>query len=101
MCLPRVHLPLCPHSLQIGAQWLQQRGHLQLQPGQMNFLWVVSFPLLEEEDGKLCASHHPFTAPLAADVQKLEHTLVLFACVQHCRTHAAQSMTSFALEPFT
>jgi aspartyl-tRNA synthetase len=32
------------------------------------FLWVVDFPLFEEdEDGAITFSHHPFTAPLSID----------------------------------
>lgn len=34
------------------------RGHEELA-----FLWVVDFPLFEEEEGKLTFSHHPFTSP--------------------------------------
>lgn len=30
---------------------------------QLAFLWVIDFPLFEEEDGKLTFSHHPFTSP--------------------------------------
>ncbi len=37
-------------------------------------LWVTEFPLLEfhEEDGRWYSMHHPFTAPLDEDVDKLE-----------------------------
>jgi aspartyl-tRNA synthetase len=32
------------------------------------FLWVVDFPLFEEEeDGSITFSHHPFTAPMSLD----------------------------------
>lgn len=36
--------------------------------------WVVDFPMFEynEEDGKLAASHHPFTSPKDSDVELLE-----------------------------
>ncbi|MGD9420791.1 MAG: aspartate--tRNA ligase [Verrucomicrobiota bacterium JB025] len=39
-----------------------------------NFLWVVDFPLLaqDEETGEWCAVHHPFTRPHADDMDKLE-----------------------------
>ena len=38
-----------------------------------DFLWVVDFPLFEEdEDGRLKAMHHPFTSPNPEDVDKLE-----------------------------
>jgi len=38
------------------------------------FLWVTDFPLVEysEEDRRYYALHHPFTAPKAADLGKLE-----------------------------
>ncbi|MEW6057776.1 MAG: aspartate--tRNA ligase [Bdellovibrionota bacterium] len=38
-----------------------------------NFLWVTSFPLLQYEssDGRWYACHHPFTAPVPEDVEKL------------------------------
>ncbi|MGE5573267.1 MAG: aspartate--tRNA ligase [Bacillota bacterium] len=41
---------------------------------EMAFAWVVDFPLLEfsEEEGRLVAVHHPFTAPLEEDLNLLE-----------------------------
>lgn len=38
------------------------------------FLWVRDFPLLEwdDEDGRWCAMHHPFTAPHPEDLHLLE-----------------------------
>jgi aspartyl-tRNA synthetase len=38
------------------------------------FLWVTDFPLLEyhEDDGRWYSMHHPFTAPMDEDVDKLE-----------------------------
>ncbi len=38
------------------------------------FTWVTDFPLLEyhEEDARWYSTHHPFTAPLDEDVDKLE-----------------------------
>ncbi len=58
-------------------------GHLRLQAGdklglrkagELNFLWVEDFPLFEpgDEPGRLAAKHHPFTAPLPADLDLLE-----------------------------
>ena len=39
-----------------------------------DFLWVTDFPLVEfkEEDSRYYALHHPFTAPLAADLPRLQ-----------------------------
>lgn len=41
---------------------------------ELNFLWVVDFPLLAfgAEDNKWSAVHHPFTRPIAEDVAKLD-----------------------------
>ena len=40
----------------------------------VNLAWVTEFPLLEyvEEEKRYVAMHHPFTAPLADDLDKLE-----------------------------
>ncbi len=40
----------------------------------INLAWVTEFPLLEyvEEEKRYVAMHHPFTAPLAEDLDKLE-----------------------------
>jgi aspartyl-tRNA synthetase len=40
----------------------------------LNFLWVVDFPLLQfaAEENRWVAVHHPFTRPLAADLAALE-----------------------------
>lgn len=37
------------------------------------FLWVTEFPMFEysEEEGRFVAKHHPFTAPMDEDVDKL------------------------------
>ena len=37
---------------------------------ELNFLWVIDFPLLEwdEEDKRFKAMHHPFTSPIASDI---------------------------------
>lgn len=45
---------------------------------QYNFLWVTDFPLLEydAEAGRYTAKHHPFTMPLAEDLQYLETDLL-------------------------
>lgn len=37
-------------------------------------LWIVEFPLFEydEEEGRYVAKHHPFTAPMDEDIDKIE-----------------------------
>lgn len=44
-------------------------------PGDYKLLWITEFPLLEydEEDGRYYAMHHPFTMPMAEDIEYLEH----------------------------
>ena len=41
---------------------------------EQNFLWVVDFPLFEynEEEKRYVAKHHPFTAPVEEDIDKME-----------------------------
>ncbi|HSJ33672.1 MAG TPA: aspartate--tRNA ligase [Acidimicrobiia bacterium] len=34
---------------------------------ELAFVWVIDFPLFEEEDGKLTFSHHPFTSPMSIE----------------------------------
>ena len=41
----------------------QPGGH-----GELNFSWIVDFPVFEEsDDGELSPVHHPFTAPVSVD----------------------------------
>ena len=55
------------------ADLLKTQGKLAIPPGQFNFLWVIDFPLLafDKEQNRWYSSHHPFTAPVAEDVQFL------------------------------
>ncbi len=45
-----------------------------LDPNEFKMLWVVEFPLLEydEEENRYCAKHHPFTMPMAEDLEYLD-----------------------------
>ncbi len=53
-------------------------GALRLELGrpsgheELAFLWVVDFPLFEEEDGKITFSHHPFTSPVSLEQMRNE-----------------------------
>ncbi len=55
-------------------------GHLRIEiakrlnlidENELNFLWVIDFPLLEwdEEEKRYTAMHHPFTSPIAEDIE--------------------------------
>ena len=52
---------------------------LPIDPLQLNFLWVVDFPLLaySAEDNKWNAVHHPFTRPKAEDRELLKDSTKL------------------------
>ncbi len=45
-----------------------------IRKGDYEFLWVTEFPMFEysEEEGRFVAKHHPFTAPMDEDLDKLE-----------------------------
>jgi len=45
-----------------------------MDPNNFQLLWVTEFPMFEfsEEDGRLVAVHHPFTAPMDEDIELLE-----------------------------
>jgi aspartyl-tRNA synthetase len=57
-----------------AAQLLVKRGKLTIRHDDWKFLWVVDFPLMsfDEESNRYVATHHPFTAPVADDVQYLD-----------------------------
>lgn len=63
-----------PTRTQLGTLRLELgRRHELISPTAFNPLWVVDFPLLEwdEESQRFYAMHHPFTAPKAEDVEKM------------------------------
>lgn len=51
-----------------------ERQRIEIRSDDWRFLWVTDFPLMlwEEDLGRYVAAHHPFTAPLAEDLHKLE-----------------------------
>jgi aspartyl-tRNA synthetase len=55
------------------ADVLKAQGKLTIDPNAFEFLWVVDFPLLsfDKEMNRWYSSHHPFTAPVAEDIQLL------------------------------
>ena len=56
------------------ADYLEKLGKLKKDPAQLDFHWVVDFPLLRKdpEHPNMVASHHPFTAPVEEDLPILE-----------------------------
>ena len=53
------------------ADVLKEQGKLTIPADRFDFLWVVDFPLLsfDKEQNRWYSSHHPFTAPVAEDVE--------------------------------
>ncbi|HET6872248.1 MAG TPA: aspartate--tRNA ligase, partial [Sporolactobacillaceae bacterium] len=59
----------------LGALRLKLGNDLGLiDESKLNFLWVTEFPLLgwDEEAGRFVAEHHPFTSPMAEDLDLLK-----------------------------
>jgi aspartyl-tRNA synthetase len=56
------------------ADVLKGQGKLTIPADRFDFLWVVDFPLLsfDKEQNRWYSSHHPFTAPVAADIPLLK-----------------------------
>jgi aspartyl-tRNA synthetase len=65
-----------PANEVLGRVRLRVADLLKLTEGssELNFLWVVDFPLLQfsPEDNQWVAVHHPFTRPRAEDIPQLE-----------------------------
>lgn len=55
----------------LGALRLKVAEDRELVADEWKPLWVVDFPMFEEEDGQLHALHHPFTAPKENNAEKL------------------------------
>jgi aspartyl-tRNA synthetase len=59
----------------LGELRLKMAKDLQMTPKeQFAWVWVVNFPLVEydEEEKRFVSTHHPFTAPLDADLPKFD-----------------------------
>jgi aspartyl-tRNA synthetase len=56
------------------ADVLKTQGKLTIPTDRFDFLWVIDFPLLsfDKEQNRWYSSHHPFTAPVADDIQFLK-----------------------------
>ena len=58
--------------LEIGHKYTDR--HNLFDPSDLRFLWVTEFPMFEWSKDENCwnAAHHPFTAPLNEDLDKLQ-----------------------------
>ncbi len=67
--------PVCEILGRVRLRCAELLGLLKATADQLNFLWVVDFPLLafSPEDNHWVAVHHPFTRPKAEDVPLLEN----------------------------
>ncbi len=56
------------------AEVLEAAGKLTIPADRFDFLWVVDFPLVsfDKEQKRWYSSHHPFTAPVTADIPLLK-----------------------------
>ena len=68
------HDPVCEILGRVRLRCAELLGLIAAKKDQLNFLWVVDFPLLafSPEDNHWVAVHHPFTRPKAEDVPAME-----------------------------
>ncbi|MCX6982846.1 MAG: aspartate--tRNA ligase [Verrucomicrobia bacterium] len=68
------HDPVCEILGRVRLRCAELLGLIAAAKDQLNFLWVVDFPLLafSAEDNHWVAVHHPFTRPKAEDVPAME-----------------------------
>jgi len=68
------HDPVCEILGRVRLRCAELLGLIAAAKDQLNFLWVVDFPLLafSPEDNHWVAVHHPFTRPKAEDVPAME-----------------------------
>ncbi|XP_071531137.1 aspartate--tRNA ligase, mitochondrial isoform X2 [Panulirus ornatus] len=57
----------------LAAKTLEEAGFSVRSPESFNFVWVVDFPLFEQDDetGRIVSVHHPFTLPKEEDTHYL------------------------------
>ena len=67
--------PVCEILGRVRLRCAELLGLTAAKKDQLNFLWVVDFPLLafSPEDNHWVAVHHPFTRPKAEDIAHLEN----------------------------
>jgi len=73
----------------LGELRLKMARDLKLSPStEFAWIWVVDFPAFEfdEDEKRFSSTHHPFTAPLDADLPKLDSTDR--ACVESIKSKA-------------
>jgi len=59
--------------LEIVRERADVRERLAFAPDALAFVWVTEFPLFDRAtDGTIAAMHHPFTAPMDEDLDRLE-----------------------------
>ncbi|MDF1861830.1 MAG: aspartate--tRNA ligase [Verrucomicrobiales bacterium] len=65
---------VCDVLGRLRLECCEMNNWLEGKEGELDFLWVVDFPLLDYDDdeGKWNAVHHPFTRPKACDEALLE-----------------------------
>jgi aspartyl-tRNA synthetase len=68
------HDPVCEILGRVRLRCAELLGLIAAAKDQLNFLWVVDFPLLafSPEDNHWVAVHHPFTRPKAEDMPAME-----------------------------
>lgn len=57
----------------LAAKTLEEAGVSVRSPEHFSFVWVVDFPLFEQDDdtGRIISVHHPFTLPKEEDTHYL------------------------------
>jgi aspartyl-tRNA synthetase len=63
-----------PQDLFLAGRLREHLGREFQKPGQLEFLWVVDFPLFSwnEEEKRYDSNHHPFTSPRVQDIPLLD-----------------------------
>lgn len=54
------------------ADYLEEKKVEVVQKNAFNFVWILDFPLFEENGNEIKSAHHPFTQPHPEDFHLLE-----------------------------